>query len=658
VALATAVFSSSIGAQSASPPAALLDVPYLPQSEELCGGAAIAMVMRYWGATAVYAETFADLVDADAQGIHGRDLIRALDERGYEARSFEGTLDLAARALAGRRPAIALIEDRPGRFHYVVIVGMRSNRVVIHDPARAPFRVVDTRDFLRTWGQSGYWMLVAQPRATAGAVSLNRSEDTSGEAVTGSGGVCRGMIEEGVRLSGRGDLASAERLLQLAATECAHDPAPWRELAGVHVLRGEWRQAAVMARRALGRDPHDQHATRTLATSLFLAGEPEQALDSWNAIDAPIVDLVDIRGLRQTRYAIAAAALDLPPQTLLTRRRFERAGRRLEALPSLVGSRVTYEPDEADRAKVIAAVVERPMVPAGFVPLTAIAARGITDRELRVNVAGPTGGGELWTGTWRWWERRPRVELGIAAPSPFGGVWSLAVFGETQTYGNAAASILERRRGARFSVSDWVSGSTRVTGTLALDRWSDEMTTSVGVSAERTLDRDRATVRFDGTIVRGAFATVLLGLHGAWQSALAREGHVWLARGGVEGAGTRAPFALWPGAGTGQGREVLLRAHPLLHDGRIRGVFGRRLIYAGGEWRYWRWTALRTLRIAPAAFVDMANADRVPAFGDDRPHLDAGVGLRIAVPGAGVLRVDLGRGLRDGESALSLGWAR
>jgi len=36
-----------------------------------------------------------------------------------------------------------------------------------------------------------------------------------------------------------------------------------------------------------------------------------------------------------------------------------------------------------------------------------------------------------------------------------------------------------------------------------------------------------------------------------------------------------APLALWPGAGTGQGREGLLRAHPLIDDGVIHdAVFG------------------------------------------------------------------------------------
>ena len=75
-------------AQSAAPSSSLqlLDVPYLPQSEALCGGAAVAMVMRYWGATGIYAESFASLVDPRAKGIRGADLITSLTGRGWTAR--------------------------------------------------------------------------------------------------------------------------------------------------------------------------------------------------------------------------------------------------------------------------------------------------------------------------------------------------------------------------------------------------------------------------------------------------------------------------------------------------------------------------------------------------------------------------------------------
>ena len=603
----------------------------------------------------VYAETFADLVDAEAQGIRGRELARALEGRGYQTVTFEGDLDRLRGAVASRHPAVALIEDRPGRFHYVVIVGVRDDRIVIHDPARAPFRVLQASEFLRSWAQARHWMLVAEPRTS---VVRPPTRDAETPVVSRVRGVCAGLVDEGVRLAGRGDLAAAEDVLRLASNECRQDPAPLRELAGVHALRGDWRLAAQTASEALERDAHDEHAIRTLATSLFLSGEPERALAVWNRVGGPLVDLVEIRGLQQTRYAVAAEAVDLAPQTLLTRGRLERAARRLDALPSLMGSRVSYEPDESDRAKVVAAVVERPVFPTGLAPLTAIAMRSLTDRELRVHVAGPSGGAELWTGAWRWWERRPRVEVGVAAPSPLGGVWSVAGFGESQAYGSEALFVSERRRGLSLTVADWLTGSTRVLGGVSLDHWSNGWTTSISAGAGRAFDDGRGIAAVDSTIMAGAFRTASIAVKADWQSTTDRAGFVWHLSSGFAATGSGAPFALWPGAGAGQGRDVLLRAHPLLHDGVIRGVFGRRLSHGGIELRYWRGAILKTLRVAPAVFADVARADRVIGFGDDRLHMDVGSGVRIAVPGAGVLRVDFAHGLQDGRNAFSIGWTR
>ena len=666
VALAAAAVPLPLPAQTASRAVAVLDVPYLPQSEALCGGAAIAMVMRYWGTPAVYAETFADLVDPEARGIRGRDLIQALESRGFEAASFEGNPARIQRALAARLPPIALIEDRPGRFHYVVIVGWRDSGVVVHDPARAPYRVIAPDTFVRAWSASGFWSLIAQPRAGASSNGGRETERAdrpapldappAGPAVS-SPTVCSGMVDEGIRLAATGDLSAAQRVLLLAAADCSRDPAPWRELAGVHAVRGEWAEAAREARRALDRDPNDQHAVRILATSLFLEGRDAEALDAWNRTGAPVVDIVDIRGLERTRFAVAADALDLPPETLLTGDRLARARRRLNALPALMGSRVTYVPRDDDRAQVNVAVLERPLAPSGLIPLAAAGVRTAVDREVALNIASPTGGGELWSASWRWWEKRPRVALGIAAPSPFGGVWSVEMFGERQTYGGPALETSERRRGAVLRAADWISGATRIEAGAGIDRWSGGTTASMLGGLERIFASGRARASLDGALITGAHDGGMLDAASHWRSTDARAGHVWHARSRFSLATSDTPLAWWPGAGTGQGRDALLRAHPLLDDGAIRGVFGRRLVSGGVEWRYWPATILRTLRLAPALFVDSARALRVPAFGDGRTHVDAGGGLRIAVPGAGLLRIDLAHGLRDGRTALSFGWA-
>src|SRR5438034_1011692 len=46
-----------------------LDVPYVPQTEALCGGAAAAMVLRYWGDAHAGVQEFASIVDARAVGV-------------------------------------------------------------------------------------------------------------------------------------------------------------------------------------------------------------------------------------------------------------------------------------------------------------------------------------------------------------------------------------------------------------------------------------------------------------------------------------------------------------------------------------------------------------------------------------------------------------
>ena len=126
---------------AANPPR-LLDVPFVSQTEALCGGAAAAMVLRYWGETTAYAEDFATLVDDSAEGITVNRLSRAIAERGWPATPFTGSTTDVEDHLARGRPIIALIEDRPGRYHYVVVVAWTGDRVVVHDPANGPFRIV------------------------------------------------------------------------------------------------------------------------------------------------------------------------------------------------------------------------------------------------------------------------------------------------------------------------------------------------------------------------------------------------------------------------------------------------------------------------------------------------------------------------------------
>ncbi len=603
-------------------PVPILDVPYVPQSEELCGGAAVAMVMRFWGATGVYAESFSPLVDRRARGIKGEDLIRSLHARGWQAVSFTGDRHLIERSLQQRRPPIALIEVRPGRFHYVVVLSWSAGKVVVHDPARKPFDVRDEAGFLRAWDRSGRWTLVAMPGTLSGAVVPGPD---AGSASAPTPGKCGPAVDEAVSLANRGETAEARRVLERVTERCPAEAAGWRELAGLDALSKDWPRAAVNARRALTVDGSDQHAARILATSLFLEGDTIGALRAWNQIGEPVLDLVEIRGLERTRMPVAMHAMRLQPQTRLTPSALTRAARRLDALPALLGSRVSYTPRDDGLAQVTGAVVERPMLPSSTLAVAAAAVRVGTDRELRVNAASLTGAGELWHAGWRWWENRPREAFGLAAPAPFGGVWEIAFVNERETYGFAVAPFEERRRTLSFAFADWMTGTTRWETGLAHERWPDGPATGVMAGARYQTIDDRVSAAAGATIWSHRGAEWVASTSLDWRSQVRSEGTVLLGRAAASLASRGTPLLSWNGAGTGQGRDELLRAHPLLHGGVIRdAVFGRGLVSAGVEWRRWGPPFKRVLRLAPAVFVDVARAYDVPVFADRRGHVDAG----------------------------------
>ncbi len=636
----------------------MLDVPFMPQSEQLCGGAAAAMVMRFWGARDVYADAFAHLVSPELGGIRGQDLLDELTAKSWQATSFRGDKALVTKHLSLGHPSIALVEDRPGAYHYVVLVAWTGDRVIAHDPARAPFRVYEESSFLTAWEKSGHWTMLLMPGNRTREMDVPTRPPATAPADRDR---CAPMTVEGVRLAGAGQLDAAARLLEVAIEACPDASGPRRELAGVHAARGEWMLAATRAREALERDPADAHAARILGTSLFLEDDPDAALEAWNVAGEPRIDLVSVQGLERVRYDAVARLLRLEPRTVLTPAGLRAARRRLAELPSASATRVAYVPREQGRADIESTVVERPLLPSGLISVGAIAAEAAIDREVRVPIGSISGGGESFGVSWRWWQRRPAfaVTMGLPAPADrMGAVWRVSAAFDEQTYG--ARETVEERRSATFSTTDWIGDRWRWEVGAGAARWS---TTGVSLALNGVVARhaagDRWRIQSALQVYAGGVDTAAVSLLSEWQSKRAPEQTVWHARGGVDVAGNSAPLGLWPGAGTGHARTVLLRAHPLLEDGVVReGVFGRTLAHGGVEWRHWIQPGIRIWRIAPAVFVDVARAWRTTEEFDSRPHVDAGVGLRVHVPGGGALRVDIARGLRDGEMAVSAGWSR
>lgn len=580
----------------------LLDVPFVPQSEALCGGAAVAMVMRYWfAATEVHAEDFAALVDARAGGIAVGALARAVNERGWRAHAFApGVADVQAHVADGR-PVIALIEDSPQRFHYVVVVAWTADRVVFHDPAVNPFRSMEAASFDRAWRATTRTALLVLPAETSAVPPMTPAAPTA------------------------------------SATE--------RDEAGSLFLRKRYRDAASLAALAVERDPADLQSWQLLAASRYLDGDTAAALDAWNERQEPRVDLARVDGLDRTHYDVVARTLDLPGRSVLTRDALERAARRVAALPTVQASRVGYSPRENGTATVDVAVLERPLLPRTRADVLAVALRSAAMREATVDMASLTGNGEVWTAAMRWWSGRPRVALSLAVPALAGwtGLWQADVRWERQTYALDSRQLDQERRHAAVAVSDWPSAHLRYRIGAALDRWNNGAThVSLVAGLDRRFAQDRVALAAETTATTG-YGTGTFSAR--WRSSRTEFTGVTAAA-TVTAVTRHAPLDLWPGGDTGVVRRTLLRAHPLLDDGVIDASrLHRTLVHATVE--YQRPLLFRPLaRFGWAAFLDAARDD-----------VDAGAGLRLRVPGApGALRIDLARGLRDGRVALSAAW--
>jgi hypothetical protein len=636
----------------------LLDVPFLSQSEALCGGAAVSMVLRYWGETSVRAEDFASLVDPVSNGIRTGDLVAAVQARGSTAVPMSGSAALAQAELSAGRPVIALIEDRPGALHYVVLVGWHERAVVFHDPARTPFVVVGPDDFERRWQVSGNWMLAvaggsADPRLRTRVLASNPSVSTSTPPRALPPTDCGALLEDGVRLAQQQDLPGAERVLADATYQCG-GAAPLRELAGVRLLQRRWPEVRDLAARAVAIDASDTHAWRLLATSRYIGGDRAGALEAWNRTGEPVVDLVSASGLERTSHRTVERALNLEAGEVLTNHAFERARRRLDELPAAHSTRLEYVSRGGGTAEVRAHVAERTVVPRGRLTWAIIAARTAATREAAVAVTSLSRRGERIDARWRFWPHRPAygVELHLSAGAM--GVVSFEGFAEEQPFTDPAVPVAART-GARVQLADWATGALRWEVRGGLDRWAREGAFGV-LGAGTRLEHRGATLVFGGDLWLGDTRFATGEIAGKWSSSRDLRGTVLVVRGGLQAMGVSTPLALWAAGDTGHARTPLLRAHPVLRDGRLDlQRLGRQIVHAGAEVQRWR-QGPGPLTHGIAGFVDTARIGRRFA-GDAEIDADAGVGLRLAIPGRrGSFRVDLAHGLRDGRNAFSVAW--
>jgi predicted double-glycine peptidase len=152
-----------------------LDVPFVKQTEEGCGSAALAMLLQYWNAhgTAV-APVRSDanaiqkqLYSRKGHGIFASDMERYLRESGFREFAVRGQWSDLRPHLEQGRPLIVSLQPGSSKapLHYVVVTGIDWQRdaVFIHDPARGKLLRIERPPFEKEWLAAGNWMLLAVP---------------------------------------------------------------------------------------------------------------------------------------------------------------------------------------------------------------------------------------------------------------------------------------------------------------------------------------------------------------------------------------------------------------------------------------------------------------------------------------------------------------
>src|ERR1700680_209333 len=140
-----------------------LEVPYVKQSEDGCGSAAIAMLLQYWSAHgSTLASERSDAVSIQkqlysrkARGIFASDMEHYFRDSGFREFAIRGDWSDLREHLEQGRPLIVTIQPGTSKvpFHYVVVTGMDWEReaVFVNDPARGKLLRIERQEFEKEW---------------------------------------------------------------------------------------------------------------------------------------------------------------------------------------------------------------------------------------------------------------------------------------------------------------------------------------------------------------------------------------------------------------------------------------------------------------------------------------------------------------------------
>ena len=144
-------------------------VPFFPQDEYMCGPAALASVIGFYGASNGMDAVAAQVYSEKLKGTLPMDLLIYAKEKGFEAKYFKGSMEGLKESLLRKEPLILFL-NRGYEFypvgHYVVAIGMdeAGGFVYAHSGMKKQERYT-VKELERLWSKTGYSTLLVRPKA-------------------------------------------------------------------------------------------------------------------------------------------------------------------------------------------------------------------------------------------------------------------------------------------------------------------------------------------------------------------------------------------------------------------------------------------------------------------------------------------------------------
>lgn len=146
------------------------DVPFFPQSDYMCGPAALASVTAYWNkGDAGMEEVASGIYLAKLKGTLPVDMLLYAKEKGFDVEYYSSSMDDLREKLSAGFPLILFLNLGLKSYpvgHYVVAVGYSDKaRAVLAHSGTKKESSMSYDELERAWSLTGYAALIVRPKA-------------------------------------------------------------------------------------------------------------------------------------------------------------------------------------------------------------------------------------------------------------------------------------------------------------------------------------------------------------------------------------------------------------------------------------------------------------------------------------------------------------